>query len=64
MNRWVEYIQELYDDMWGDADIEYGEAICTPKSELFEAMKHLKNGKASVNDKITIEIIKALSKEA
>ena len=61
-DRWMEYIQELYDDQQRIADIVVndlnGPAIT--KSEILHALRRMKNRKAPGIDEITTEHLKAL----
>ena len=60
-SRWEEYVSELYNDDRGNPPkIEDDQGEDFLRSEIEKAIKNLKSGKASGNDMITSEMIKAL----
>ena len=64
INRWVEHISELYHDERGDPPDASNQNGCTiMKSEIENVIKEMKRGKASGNDDIATEMIKALDDE-
>ncbi|CAG5114715.1 unnamed protein product, partial [Candidula unifasciata] len=61
INRWTEYIEELYDDNRPDVELQTnndGPPIMTAKVE--DAILHMKKGKAPGPDNISLEEIEAL----
>ena len=61
INRWVEYVTELYHDEICDPPPNSNQNGCTiMKSEIENVIKEMKCGKASGNDDIATEMIKAL----
>ena len=63
-NRWVEHVTELYHDERGDPPDVSNEDSCTiMNSEIENVIKEMKCGKASGNDDIATEMIKALDDE-
>ena len=64
INRWVEHVTELYHDERGDPPDVSNQNGCTiMKSEIENVIKEMKCGKASGNDDIATEMIKALDDE-
>ena len=63
-DRWVEYVNELYDDVRNDMpDIDHDEGCDIIISETKVAVRNLNNGKSSGIDKITFVVIKALDQK-
>ena len=62
LNRWEEYIGELYDDERGNKPTIQNASIGPNimKSEVENALKEMKNGKAPGPDGIFVEMVKAL----
>ena len=64
INRWVEHVTELYHDERGDTtDVSNQNGCNIMKSEIENVIKEMKCGKASGNDDIATEMIKALDDE-
>ena len=62
--RWVAHVTELYDDERGDRPYASNQNGCTiMKSEIENVIKEMKCGKASDNDDIATEMIKAIEDE-
>ena len=61
INRWVEHVTELYHDEKGDPpDVSNKNGCTIMKSEIDNVITDIKCGKASGNDDIATEMIKAL----
>ena len=61
VHRWSEYIKELYDDNRPEINIQdNGEGPSIFTSEVREALRHMKYGKAPGPDNITLEELVAL----
>ena len=61
IQRWSEYIKELYDDNRPEISIrENGEGPSILAAEVIEAIRHMKYGKAPGPDNITLEELVAL----
>ena len=61
-NRWVEYVEDLYFDERGTLpDIMNDDGQTILQSEVEGVIKDMKIGKASGNDEITTEMLKALN---
>ena len=62
LERWAEYIQELFFDERKDPDVMNGNFAGPPilKDEVRAATKKMKNGKATGPDGISVELIEAL----
>ena len=62
LERWAEYISELYHDEWGDKPPIMKKFDGPPimKDEVRKAVKLMKKGKTAGPDKITVEIIESL----
>ncbi|GFN97983.1 dolichyl-phosphate beta-glucosyltransferase [Plakobranchus ocellatus] len=62
LNRWAEYINELFDDQRHDFDVTKKNFAGPPimKDEIRAAIRKMKAGKATGPDKISVEMIEAL----
>ncbi|GFS27514.1 RNA-directed DNA polymerase from mobile element jockey-like, partial [Elysia marginata] len=61
IKRWSEFVEQLFDDHRGENPIQsFLQGSCILASEVAEALKHMKSGKACGIDGINMEMLKAL----
>ena len=62
LNRWVEYMSELFDDHRKDYNVTKQNFPCTliMKDEIQAAIRKMKLGKATGTDSISVKLLEAL----
>lgn len=64
LDRWREYTTELFEDEKSESDIDARSGLPITKSEVEQAIKLAKNGKATGPDQLSTDILKLLGNNA